>query len=132
VNVWEKSIRDYINNLQETKPIVFVSDFNVAPAEIDIHKVNGHTRSAGFTIEERTTFAKMLDECNIVDSYRVLHPNTKKYTWFSNFAKSRENNKGWRIDTCLISKKLVKQLKNVTILDDFYGSDHVPVMIELF
>ena len=131
INTWEVTMREYINKLQDYKPVVYTGDFNVAPNSFDIYNVKGHTRSAGFTIEERNAFAMMLEECKLVDSYRMLHPMERKYTYFSNFAKSRENLKGWRIDMALVSNKLKKHIKKVDILNDVYGSDHCPFLLEI-
>lgn len=112
VNVWEPAIIKYLNELQEIKPIIYVGDLNVAPNELDIHTVKGHEKSHGFTIEERTAFAKLIKECKLIDTFRYLHPLEKKYTWFSNFGKARENNKGWRIDFILVSSSLKNKIKN--------------------
>jgi exodeoxyribonuclease-3 len=131
INTWELTMREYINKLQEHKPIIYVGDFNTAPTEIDIHTVKGHDRSAGFTIEERTSFSQMLEKCKLVDSYRLLHPTQRKYTYFSNFGKARQNNKGWRIDGALLSNKIKKHIKKTDILSDVYGSDHVPYLLEI-
>lgn len=131
INVWEKEIRAYINRLQKKKPVVYVSDFNVAPTEIDIHTVKGHERAHGFTVEERGGFADLLRECGLVDAYRELHPTERKYTWFSNFGRSRERNKGWRIDMVLVSKQISGKVEAVDILSDYYGSDHVPVIARI-
>ena len=144
VNTWEASVRDYLHDLQETKPgsqgtnpgnqgksVIYVGDLNVAPTELDIHTVKGHARSHGYTMEERTAFAELKGQCGLVDAFRTLHPDQKTYTWFSNFAKSRERNKGWRIDHVLVSKKLETKLVSADILGDYFGSDHVPVMVEL-
>lgn len=131
INVWEKQIRTYLNRLQKKKPVIYVSDFNVAPTGLDIHKIKGHEKTHGFTIEERGAFAELLEECDLVDTYRMLHPMERKYTWFSNFAKSRENNKGWRIDMVLVSKQLSNKIESVDILSDYYGSDHIPVIAKI-
>ena len=45
--------------------------------------------------------------------------------------KSRENNKGWRIDYFLISQNLESKLKKSYILKDQLGSDHAPIVLEL-
>jgi exodeoxyribonuclease-3 len=131
VNIWETEIRKYINTLQKKKPVIYCADFNVAPTEIDIHRAKGNEKSHGFTIEERTAFKQLVDECGLVDAFRSLHPSVRKYTWFSNFGKARENNKGWRIDHFLVSEKLKRTLKSCEILGDIYGSDHVPIVLEL-
>jgi exodeoxyribonuclease-3 len=131
INIWEKEIRTYINRLQKKKPIVYVSDFNVAPTEIDIHDPKGNMKTHGFTIQERGAFSSLLNECDLVDAYRKLHPDDRKYTWFSNFAKSRERNKGWRIDMVLVSKQMSAKIESVEILSDYYGSDHIPVIAKI-
>ena len=129
INIWESLIIEYINRLN--KPVIFCSDFNVAPNEIDIYDIRGHTRAAGYTIEERNAYERLLESCKLVNTFRYLYPNVRKYTWFSNFGKARENNKGWTIDHILVSKNLVKQIKDVEILSDYYSSDHIPVMLTI-
>ena len=131
INTWEPMIQKYINKLQEQKPVIYCSDFNVAPTELDIYSVTGHKRAAGFTIEEREAYLNLIKECKLVNTFRYLYPEVRKYTWFSNFGKARENNKGWTIDHILISKNMIKQLKEVEILGDYFGSDHVPVILTI-
>lgn len=131
VDVWEPAISKYIKELQKRKPVIYTSDFNVAPSELDIHNPKGNEKSHGFTIQERTAFATLLKECRLVDSYRYIFPDKQEYTWFSPFAKSRERNKGWRIDNILVGHKLQKKILSVQILSDVHGSDHVPVLLDI-
>jgi exodeoxyribonuclease III len=123
-------MRKYINKLQELKPVVLCGDLNVAHQNIDIFNHKGHSKSAGFTNEERDEFTNLLNECDLVDTFRELYPGDKKYTYWSYLGNARKNNKGWRIDYFLISKKLKKKLKNSLILDHIYGSDHCPILLE--
>ena len=44
---------------------------------------------------------------------------------------AREKNAGWRIDYFLISEELRPKLKEAAILDQVFGSDHCPVLLEL-
>jgi exodeoxyribonuclease-3 len=129
VNLWESLFRIYINILQEEKHVIVCGDLNVAPDIIDIHTIKGHTRSAGFTHEEKDAFNKLLSHCKLVDGFRILHPNKQEFTYFSNFAKSRERNKGWRIDHILVSKSIEDNISDVSIHREYFGSDHVPVFI---
>jgi exodeoxyribonuclease III len=128
-DTWEPLMRKYINKLQKLKPVVLCGDLNVAHQNIDIFNHKGHSKSAGFTNEERDEFTKLLKECNLVDTFRELYPEEKKYTYWSYFGNSRTNNKGWRIDYFLISKTL--KLSNSLILDHIYGSDHCPILLEI-
>jgi len=128
---WEPLFKAYVASLQKEKLVIVCGDLNVAHTELDIHTTKGHTRSAGFTNEERECFSKLLDDNDLVDTFRLLHPDERKYSYFSNFGKSRENNKGWRIDYALISNSMKTKIKSADILTNVRGSDHVPIMLEL-
>jgi len=128
---WEPLMRKYINKLQELKPIILCGDLNVAHQNIDIFNHKDHSKSAGFTNEERDEFTNLLNECDLVDTFRELYPGEKKYTYWSYLGNARTKNKGWRIDYFLISKKLKRKLNNSLILDHIYGSDHCPILLEI-
>ena len=125
--IWELHMRTYLNKLAKKKSVIYCGDLNVAPTEMDIHTVKGHENAHGFTKHERHAFQNLLTDCKLIDTFRFKYPQDKIYTWFSNFAKSRERNKGWRIDHILVSKNLQERVDNVSILNDYYGSDHIPV-----
>jgi exodeoxyribonuclease-3 len=126
---WERIIRNYLQLLKEQNnvPIVLCGDLNIAPEEIDIHDPRGKKMTAGFSTEERAEFTKLL-EVGFVDTFRYLHKEAK-YTYWSNFHKSREKNKGWRIDLILITDK--EKIGAADCLTDYFGSDHCPVLLEL-
>jgi exodeoxyribonuclease-3 len=67
----------------------------------------------------------------LLDSFRLMHPETVKYSWWSYRAGAREKNVGWRIDYFLISEAFVSQLQDAFILNDVFGSDHCPVGVVL-
>jgi exodeoxyribonuclease-3 len=131
INVWEKEVRDHLNKYQKKKPVIYLGDFNVAATEIDIHNAKANEKNHGYTIEERTAFVNLLDQCKLTDTFRYMHPKDIKYSWFSNFAKSRERGMGWRIDYILISDKLKNKIKNADILSEYFGSDHIPILLEI-
>lgn len=131
VNTWEFAIREYINKLQEHKPVILGSDFNVAHTELDIHTIKGMNRTHGFTIEERNAYTQLLNDCNLIDTFRMLHPKEKVYSWYSYLGKSRSKNKGWRIDGFLVNICFTSLIKRAEILNDFKASDHSPVLLEI-
>ena len=51
--IWEDEIRDYLSKLDQTKPVIYCGDLNVAHQEIDLKNPKTNTHSAGFTQEER-------------------------------------------------------------------------------
>lgn len=130
ITVWESAIRDFIRKITKNKkkPLIFVSDFNVAPTVLDIYNAKGKDTGNGFTPSERQAFATLIDECQLLNSFRVLHPEEKKFSWFSPIInKRRDLTKGWLIDMLLISKTLKNKLTECDILSDYWGSDHKPV-----
>lgn len=131
VDEWDVSFRNFIKKLQKSKSVIIVGDMNVAHDEIDIHTVKGHKKSAGFTQEERDSFTKLINECKLIDTYRFHNPHKEEYTYFSNFAHSRDKNKGWRIDYALVSEQLKSKTINSSIHKEYFGSDHVPIMLNI-
>ncbi len=128
---WDDAFRNYITKLDKIKPVVFCGDFNVAHKEIDLKNPKTNTKNAGFTIEERTKFTKLLSS-GFVDSFRYFYPNeTGIYSWWSYMFHSREKNAGWRIDYFLVSERISPNMHDAKILTDIFGSDHCPVMLEI-
>jgi exodeoxyribonuclease III len=127
VNTWDKVFRKYITKLSEDNKVIVCGDLNVAPTEIDLKNPKTNLRSAGFTIEERESFNKI----DLIDTFRYLHPNEIKYSYWSYRQKSRERNAGWRIDFFSVDKRLIKKIIKSDILIDIYGSDHAPIILEI-
>ena len=128
--VWNKAFEDFVSSLKERKPVIFCGDLNVAHQEIDIRNPKTNVRNAGFTIEERNDFSRLLSR-GFIDTFRYLHPEEVKYSWWSYRFKAREKNVGWRIDYFVISEDLKDKLKSAEIHNEVYGSDHCPVSIDI-
>ena len=131
VKVWDVYFRKFIKSLEKIKPVIINGDLNVAHHEIDIHNPKSNLKSSGFTIEERESFTKLLNEANLVDSFRLLHPEEVKYSYWTYLFNSRSKNKGWRIDYCLVSNKKKSGVKKAEILTEIMGSDHAPVFTKI-
>lgn len=128
---WEDAFRDYINRLNEKKPVVFCGDLNVAHCEIDLKNPKTNHNNAGFTERERNKFTQLLDS-GYTDTFRYFYPDaTGIYSWWSYMFKAREKNAGWRIDYFVTSKSLDKKLVDAKIHTDIFGSDHCPVELEI-
>lgn len=128
---FDDAFHSYLNSLKEKKGVILTGDLNVAHKEIDIKNPKSNERNAGFTIEERDDFSKLLSY-GYIDTFRYLHPDEKDaYTWWSYMFKARERNTGWRIDYFVVSKDLIPRVSESTILNDVYGSDHCPIRLEI-
>jgi exodeoxyribonuclease-3 len=130
-NHWDKAFLAYMKQLEQTKPVVFCGDLNVAHKEIDLANPKPNIGSAGFTDQERERFEDFLN-AGFTDTFRMHHPEQiGAYTWWSNFAASRSRNVGWRIDYFLVSEELRNHVASANIHPSVLGSDHCPVSIEL-
>ncbi len=124
---WEDAFLQYINTLQEKKPVIFCGDLNVAHKEIDLKNPKTNRKNAGFTDEERGCFTRLTEQ-GYIDTFRHFYPDTEGvYSWWSYRFHAREKNSGWRIDYFVTSKSLVDRLKSAKIHSDIFGSDHCPV-----
>ena len=129
-DLWDPEFLKYLKELEKTKPVVVCGDFNAAHEEIDIARPKTNHHSAGFTDEERQGITNYIN-AGLIDTFRFLHPEEVRYTWWSHWGKARENNVGWRIDYFFISNSLKKNLKSAEIYEHYQGSDHCPISIEL-
>ena len=129
---WEDDFRVYLKKLEENKPVVVCGDLNVAHTEIDLKNPKTNRNNAGFSDQERGKMTELLD-AGFIDTFRYFYPDvTGAYSWWSYRFNARKNNAGWRIDYFLVSESLKNELKGASILNDIYGSDHCPVMLEIF
>lgn len=120
----------YISNSKKNKPVIVCGDLNVAANPIDLKNPQANHNNAGYSDEERGKFAELLNS-GFIDTYRYLHPEEVKYSWWSYRFKARERNAGWRIDYFLISDFEKELVKDAEILTDIHGSDHCPVLLQV-
>lgn len=122
---------EFADELILARPKLVVSgDYNICHKAIDIHNPVSNKKSSGFLPEERAWVSQFLEK-GFVDSFRDLHEEPHKYTWWTYRFSAREKNLGWRIDYHLISENLKASLSQAAILSDAFHSDHCPVLLEL-
>lgn len=127
---YEDEVRNYLNMLNESKPVILTGDLNVAHQEIDLKNPKTNRRNAGFTDEERGKLTALLDS-GFTDTFRYLYPDRIKYSWWSYMFGARKNNVGWRLDYFLVSNDIVDNVVESEIYNEILGSDHCPVYLEL-
>ena len=129
---WLDKIYTYTNRLRKKIPnLVLCGDYNIAHEEIDIHNPKGNKNTSGFLPEERAWMTKFLKN-DWVDTFRKLHPEPDRYSWWSQrFPSVRLNNKGWRIDYIAVTKPLANKIIDAEIFPEVKHSDHCPVYLEI-
>ncbi len=116
--------------LEAGRRVVVAGDFNTAYAEIDLARPKENVKTSGFLPEERAGLGEFF-EAGLVDTFRHLHPDTVKYTWWDMVTRARERNVGWRLDYFLVSPDLRERILAAEIHDEVMGSDHCPVSLVL-
>lgn len=128
---WEDDFLSYIKKLDETKPVIYCGDLNVAHKEIDLKNPKTNRKNPGFTDEERGKMTTVL-ESGFTDTFRYLYPDKEQiYSWWSYRFKAREKNSGWRIDYFICSERLNDKINDAKIHCDIFGSDHCPVELDI-
>ncbi len=128
---WDAALLAYVKGLETAKPVILMGDMNVAHRPIDIKNAQAnYNKNSGYTQREIDGMDRYL-AAGLVDTFRHLHPDTVKYSWWSYRMGARERNIGWRIDYVLVSAALLPRVREAFILNEVEGSDHCPVGIVL-
>ena len=110
--------------------LILCGDLNVAHTEQDIKNAKTNRMSAGFTDQERAKMTELL-AAGFADSFRVVHPDEVKYSWWSYRFHAREKNAGWRIDYFIVSQRIADKIRAAEIHNEVFGSDHCPVELDI-
>jgi len=116
--------------MQAGCPVVVTGDFNTAYAEIDLARPRENVAHSGFMPEERLGLGEFF-AAGLIDTFRHLHPETVKYTWWYQVTRARERNVGWRLDYFMVSASLKDNILAADIHEEVMGSDHCPVSLVL-
>lgn len=123
--------QNYVNELKKEIPnLVICGDYNICHKAIDIHDPVRNANVSGFLPQERDWLDQFMKN-GFIDSFRFFNDQPDNYSWWSYRAGARGNNKGWRIDYCLVSETLKDKLKRAYILPEAKHSDHCPVVVEI-
>jgi exodeoxyribonuclease III len=112
------------------RPVVVTGDFNTAFAEIDLARPKENVNTSGFMPVEREGLGEFF-QMGMIDTFRHLHPDTVKYTYWDQVTRARERNVGWRIDYFIVTQDLKDRILRAEIHDEVPGSDHCPLSLEL-
>ena len=132
-NFWDPGLVRHIRELSRHKQVILAGDLNVAPGDIDVYAPAKLNKTAGFTPQERYSYRSGLGTL-MLDSFRLLHPKTSVYTYFSYRGAMRSKGShglGWRIDLIMLTPGLRECLVDSYVLSEVLGSDHVPIGVHL-
>jgi exodeoxyribonuclease-3 len=120
---------------EHAHPLLIAGDFNVAPTDQDIYEPSWFDGSYQTGAAERADLRAILDEGELVDVYRRLHPAESGYTCWDQREGHYGRDYGLRIDLILASESLAPYVEdcevNHTYRRGYRPSNHAPLDVAL-
>ncbi len=132
---WLTAFRAWLaDEIVQSPDLVLMGDFNIAPADADVHDPVKWKDQILCTDEERAHYHHI---CNLglVDAFRLFDQPPKSFSWWDYRMLGFQKGQGLRIDLILASERLRARVKGCTIdraqRKKERASDHAPVMMTL-
>ena len=125
-----RALMDYCEELRNPGQSHHLWGFQYRAPRVDLKNPKSNEKRSGFLPVERELLDQFLD-LGYVDVFRYLYPDKVQYSWWDYRTRARERNAGWRIDYFYVSRPLLPQIIDCTILDEVTGSDHCPITLHL-
>ena len=113
--------------------VVLTGDFNIAPADEDVHDPEEWRDKILCSVPERQKYQALVG-LGLTDSFRMFEHPPKTFSWWDYRAAAFRRNRGLRIDHILISDALRSVCQSCTIDKEprkwQRPSDHTPVVAE--
>ena len=132
---WFAALHDWLQDeLQRYPNLAILGDYNVAPADIDIHDPKKWEGKIHASEAERAAWQKLID-LGLHDAFRINHPDDPGFTWWDYRRGAFRRDAGLRIDHALISDALLPHYVDCVVdkapRSNVQPSDHTPVIVEL-
>ena len=132
---WMKRLQARAETLLRSEgPVVLAGDYNVVPADEDVHDPAAWADDALCQPESRAAYRSILN-LGYADAYRIYNTAPHRYSFWDYQGGAWQNDHGVRTDHLLLSPQAADRLKASGIDSGPRGkskaSDHTPVWIEL-
>jgi exodeoxyribonuclease-3 len=132
---WMKRLADYAHErLKLEEALILAGDYNVIPAEQDVHNPEAWVNDALFLPQTRSSFRALVN-LGLTDAIRATTDAGGVYSFWDYQAGAWQKNNGIRIDHLLLSPQAADRLVTAGIDKHVRAwekpSDHVPVWVEL-
>jgi exodeoxyribonuclease III len=132
---WLAALQPYIRDqLAAHQHFALLGDYNIAPADADVHDPAAWAGQVLCTAPERAAF-QALEALGLRDSFRLFPQAEKSFSWWDYRMMGFRRNLGMRIDHILLSPALAEKCVAASIdkaprkLER--PSDHAPVVAEI-
>ncbi|MEX0448937.1 exodeoxyribonuclease III [Spiribacter sp. 221] len=131
---WLAHLRDWLRDeVDRHERVAVVGDFNIAPADADVHDPAEWQEQILCSTPERDALAAIL-ELGFTDTFRRFDHPEGTFSWWDYRMNNFKRNRGLRIDLILTSPALTAALEQSVVDAAPRGwerpSDHAPVIAE--
>ena len=131
---WLTTLRDFIaDEMTRHEKLVVLGDFNIAPADEDVHDPVGWGDAILCSPAERQALRDLLD-LGLTDVFRKFEHPPKTFSWWDYRAAGFRRNAGLRIDLILTTDAMTSACTASYVDKEPRGwdrpSDHAPVIAE--
>jgi len=130
-NDFNKAIYKTLNRLKQKKEILLLGDFNAIQSPIDDFKYDLHYNKLAGVTQDEIDFLNKLINMGYNNVFRKFHKDKIQYSYFTYRYPARTRNHGMLLDYVLVTNKLLNKITKIKYLDNIFGSDHIPIQIDL-
>ncbi|MBD5227071.1 MAG: hypothetical protein HDS67_03335 [Bacteroidales bacterium] len=125
---WDDLLFLFAKDVSSYTLLIMCGDFNVVNQSYDTWTRNCNHDKPCYYSWERANFGKLLQQWDLVDAFRQLHPQEMKFTYFDSKGDDRASNQGDSIDYFLISRSLMPYITRCDIIDNITASNSNPIL----
>lgn len=130
-NKFNNSLYKLLNKLKKKKEIIILGDFNAVEGNIGSSNFDKqYNKLSGVTKLEIDFLNKLINK-EYNNAFRKLYGDKIQYSYFSYRTKGRLYNNGMLIDHVLATNKVLKKIKKIEYMNNIFGSDHLPIKIDI-
>ena len=132
---WLQALQNWLTQEVEQNPrLALLGDFNIAPADADVHDPKAWEGQNLVSPQERNAFQEILG-LGLHDSFRMFEQAPKTFSWWDYRMMGFRRNAGMRIDHILLSDALKERCIS-SIVDKEprtweQPSDHAPIVANI-
>jgi exodeoxyribonuclease-3 len=129
---WLQALQEWLAAELKLHPnLAILGDYNIAPADCDVHDPALWNGQVLVSEREREAFRRLC-ELNLVDAFRLFDQADKMFSWWDYRQMAFRRNMGLRIDHILLSPPLAARC-SACVIDKIprkweQPSDHTPVI----
>lgn len=129
---FQQRLLTHFQALRGLGELVLLGDWNVSRTALDtyprLRTEPPHSRARAMLNDE------LLPQLDLVDVFRELHPELRKYTWFQRTAARYGRLDAARVDYALLSRSLLSNVREADVAHEqvfALGSDHAPLWLTM-